>query len=332
MAGSGGDKTFRPPSPSRQLAFHQLLVAARKLWLGDALAEALRKIDPDVLASQLMEFAPKDARGVLAGSNIRDEWVFPTPVVLASKPTLVGYYRLLLGASQKAFYAGSTGLAPFKSMEVSGTLTSRQQEKLPGFCRSMGTVLADLVRQISPAATRRDLDELRLLTLGSQFQRANNVKIGQQATADVFLAITELLSSYLIKQSTSEIILKNASKRTVRIALASDPDIRIFEEFPKDTRKKVALEIKGGTDRSNAHNRAGEAEKSHQKARNEGFSEFWTIIAMKGLDVNKLRQESPTTRCWFDVAQVLAREGDDWDGFRSRLAEAVGVPLKPRRK
>jgi len=120
----------------------------------------------------------------------------------------------------------------------------------------------------------------------------------------------------------------NASRRTVILRLAADPDIRIQEEFDGTLRNKVAVEIKGGTDVSNVHNRAGEAEKSHQKARNEGFRDFWTIILKQGVDSAKLHAESPTTTSWFDVAQVLARSGDDWDEFRSRLAGEVGVPLE----
>ncbi len=79
---------------------------------------------------------------------------------------------------------------------------------------------------------------------------------------------------------------------------------------------------------SNAHNRAGEAEKSHQKAKNEGFRDYWTLISKAGLKIQKLKSESPTTNSWFDVAQVLAREGEDWSEFRSRFAEAAGIPLK----
>ena len=112
------------------------------------------------------------------------------------------------------------------------------------------------------------------------------------------------------------------------IALASDPDIRIQEEFAGELRNKVAIEIKGGTDVSNAHNRAGKAEKSHQKAKKEDFRDFWTIISKTGLDVRKLRSESPTTNDWFDVAQVLAREGPEWEHFKSRFADATGIPLE----
>jgi len=90
---------------------------------------------------------------------------------------------------------------------------------------------------------------------------------------------------------------------------------------------KVAIEVKGGTDISNAHNRAGEAEKSHQKARKFGFPEFWTVISRQGLELQKLQSESPTTNHWFDVTEVLARKGTDWEDFRQRLAGAVGIPL-----
>jgi hypothetical protein len=38
-------------------------------------------------------------------------------------------------------------------------------------------------------------------------------------------------------------------------------------------RSLAAIEIKGGRDYSNIHNRIGEAEKSHQKAEKQGYVE-----------------------------------------------------------
>ena len=128
-------------------------------------------------------------------------------------------------------------------------------------------------------------------------------------------------------QRSRKITITNASKRKVILALSTDPDIRIQEEFQGKLRNKVAIEIKGGTDISNAHNRSGEAEKSHQKAKKQGFRDFWTLISKSGLSMEKLKQESPTTNSWFDVAQVLARQGDDWKDFRSRFAGEAGIPL-----
>ncbi len=293
----------------------------------DALSDALGRIDPKTPKRQLSRYVPSDAQQILAAAGVRDEHVFPTPIILETKPTLVGYYRLLLGVSQKAFYGTGTGLSQFKSMETRGVLSDRQKEMLPTFCKTMSEGLAELVRQVSPTIIPRDVAELPLLTIGSQFQGSNNNAIGKQATVDVFLSIGEIVKDYLIKREDRRLIVRNASARTVVIALASDPDVRIQEEFGGKLRNKVAIEIKGGTDKSNAHNRAGEAEKSHQKAKREGFRDFWTIIAKKSLDINKLRNESPTTNSWFDVAQVLGRQGEDWEEFRSRLAGEVGIPL-----
>jgi hypothetical protein len=212
-------------------------------------------------------------------------------------------------------------------MEVKGTLTARQSANLDRLCEEMTAALSELVRGVAPAITLRDVQELPLLTLGSFLQGANNVLIGQQATLAVFVAIHEIVARFVSESDSNTIVLKNGAGRTVRIHLASDPDVSIKEEFSGTFRNKVAIEIKGGTDKSNAHNRAGEAEKSHQKARNQDFRDYWTVISMSGLDRSKLQSESPTTMSWFDVAQVLAREGNDWLEFRTRIAEAVGVPL-----
>jgi hypothetical protein len=313
-------------SASRQVTFHQLLVAARKIWLMDALKEAATDIDQNVLKQQLSQYVPSDIQKILAASGIRDEHVFPTPVLLEAKPTLIGYYRLLLGIAQKSFYDGKTGMSKFKNMEVKGVINERQKNALPDFCKTMSSALSELVRQISPTITQQDIAELPLLILGSQIQGGKNNTIGKQATQDVFLAIAEIVKDHAIERTDKKIIIKNASGRKVVIALSSDPDVRIQEDFDGKLQNKVAIEIKGGTDKSNAHNRAGEAEKSHQKARNDQFRDFWTIITKAGLDMTKLKAESPTTLSWFDAAQVLGRKGDDWDEFRDRIVGAVGIP------
>ncbi len=330
MARSSEERALTSPSASRQLAFHQLLVGARKTWLVDALQEALANADPAVVKREVSEFVPADAQRILASAGIRDEYVFPVPSLLQLKPTLVGYYRLLLGVPQKSFYTTATGMTLFKSMEASGRVNERQIEHLASFCRAMGVSLAELVRQISPTITTRDVNDLPLFTLGAQLQGSNNNTIGRQATVDVFLAVGEIVSPHIVSRTEREIRIRNASRRTVVITLASDPDVSVREMFGAEARARLAVEIKGGSDRSNAHNRAGEAEKSHQKARREGYRDFWTLIAKRGLDVSKLREESPTTTLWLDVTQVLAREGEDWLEFRSRLCGELGIPV-PRR-
>ena len=189
---------FRPIPATRQLAFHQLLVAARKTVLADALAQALRAADPERVRSEIAHNVPQAVRKMLAAAGIRDEHVFPTTAVLRLKPTLVGYYRLLLGAPQKSFYGSSTGYSLFKSAEANGTFNARQEDFLPEFCRSMSSMLADLVMQISPRITPRDISELPLITIGSQFQGANNNLIGKAAVEKVFLCLSELVGSFVL--------------------------------------------------------------------------------------------------------------------------------------
>jgi hypothetical protein len=296
--------TIKSLSPSRQVIFHQMLVAARKTILTDALSEALGSVDPALVKKQIALYIPADAQKILAASGIRDEHVFPLPIVLEKKPTLVGYYRLLLGISQKRFYRSGTGMSPFKSMEQRGMFDPKRRPPLEEFARVMAESIAEMVRQISPRINARDVTELPLITLGAQLYGSNNNAIGQQATLDVIVSVAEIVKKFIISRDTKKITVRNASKRKV-----------------------FSIEIKGGTDNSNAHNRAGEAEKSHQKARAQGFRDYWTIISTTGVNRAKLKQESPTTNSWFDVAQILGREGTDWDEFRSRFAGEVGIPL-----
>ncbi len=324
QAAASAKIALNPPSPARQVRFYQLLVAARKQWFVDALSEALGRADQNVVQQQVGKYVPGEVRKILAAAGLRDEHVFPIPAVIETKPSLIGYYRLLLGAPQKTFYKGSTGMGRFKSMEA-GTV-SKQKQYIPDFCRAMAKPLAELVRQI-PKMTERDLHELPLLTFGSQLQGSNNTQIGKAAMKEVFGAVKEIIGSHVVEAKENRVTIRNSAGRTVFITLSHDPDVSIQEQVSDRIHHRIAIEVKGGTDVSNAHNRAGEAEKSHQKARKFGFPEFWTIISKQGVDLSKLRNESPTTNHWFDVAEVLARKGADWDEFRQRLAGAVSIPL-----
>lgn len=318
--------SLNPPGAARQVRFYQLLVAARKQWFMDALSETLGRIDQGVVQNEISRYVPSDIRRILAAAGLRDEHVFPIPVILEARPSLIGYYRLLLGAPQKIFYKGSTGMGRFKGMEELGTI-SKQQPYLSEFCQAMSQVLAELVRQI-PKITERDLRELPLLTFGSQLQGSNNTQIGKTAMKEVFVAIKEIVGKYVTEARERRLTLRNSAGRTVFVSLSHDPDVCIQEQVENRIHHHVAIEVKGGTDISNAHNRAGEAEKSHQKAKKFGFPEFWTIISKRGLDLFKLQSESPTTNHWFDVAEILARKGKDWDDFRQRVAGAASIPLE----
>ncbi len=132
--------------------FHELLLATRRTWLSEALSDALRVVDPISVPEQIGLYAPADVRGILSASGIRDEYVFPTPIVLEAKPSLVGYYRLLTGLGQKSFYRASTGMGPFQKMEREGVLIPSTRQRVPEFCAVMSAVIADMIRPICVSA------------------------------------------------------------------------------------------------------------------------------------------------------------------------------------
>jgi hypothetical protein len=81
----------------------------------------------------------------------------------------------------------------------------------------------------------------------------------------------------------SAIEVNSATGRSFLIEFAPDPDIIIREEMEhQHYRNVIAIEVKSGTDASNIHNRIGEAEKSHQKARQRSFTKCWTVVGMSG--------------------------------------------------
>lgn len=90
-------------------------------------------------------------------------------------------------------------------------------------------------------------------------------------------------------------------------------------------RKIGAIEIKSGTDVSNIHNRIGEAEKSHQKARQDGFTECWTVVNVARLDEIKASKESPTTNRFYLLPDLIVRSGKSYDDFRHRIQALTSI-------
>ena len=263
------DLPLNPPRATRQVTFHELLLAARRTWTIDALSSVLASVDPQMVKSQLLIYVPMDVQQTLARLGIRDEHVFPTPVVLEAKPALVGYYRLLTGVGQKSFYRGPTGMSPFRKLENDGVLLPSTRQLLPDFCAAMGDVLAELIRAIAPALSARDLSELQLLTLGSNFYGSANTKIGQVATKGVLDAIATALVDYVVERAARSLLARSPNGRTFTIALSSDPDVAVQETISGDVTNVLAIEIKGGSDAANVYNRGGEAENRTKPPKNE---------------------------------------------------------------
>ncbi len=125
------------PIPELQIDFSFALGQIRSVYLQDALSKTLDSIDLPVLDNQLSRYVPQDNLKTLAKRGLRGELVFPVPCMLEANPFLLGYYRLLMGFSQKEFYTTKFGVSSFKSMEVKGTLTDSNKDRLPQLCEGM---------------------------------------------------------------------------------------------------------------------------------------------------------------------------------------------------
>jgi hypothetical protein len=261
----------------------------------------------------------------LASFGLRAETFFPSVTLLEANPRLLGYYRLLYGLSQKSFYGT---LGRFKVMEERGLISRALAAELPALCSALCETGWLLLANLQSVSLER-IRDLQLLTLGPQLRGGRLNVIGQAASTTVLRRIRAAVDdSVVVSETRDKIVVKNAAGRNITVAFSSDPDIAISEELSSSVANRLAIEIKGGTDVSNIHNRLGEAEKSHQKAKAKGFPEFWTITNAP-VDARKAAQESPTTNLFFDLGRIIDPEDKEWTRFRDELTAKLGVPASP---
>lgn len=319
--------TIAIPDPELQAGFAAALSEIRRHYLQDALRTAVSALAIPAIDGELASFVPVHSLTTLASHGLRGELMFPAPSVLRASPRLLGYYRLLYGYSRKEFYTTATGLSRYATMEERGIIGKGLDASLPDLCREMCKAGALLLAAISDMRiTAAFLDDLTLLTLGPQLRGGANVRKGAAGIRIVFNAINEIVHPAVTAVAETRIALTNAAGRTVLIEFTADPDIVIREEMrPGQYRQLIAIEVKAGSDFSNIHNRIGEAEKSHQKAKASGFVECWTVVNVDKIDVDIARRESPSTNRFYRISDILAAEGQDFIDFRDRITSLTGV-------
>lgn len=312
--------------PNTQIDFASALKEIRSMYLQDALKATVALIEINKLDSELHKYADASALKRLARYGMRGELLFSVPCILENNPRLLGYYRLLLGYSQKGFYTAN-GAGMFKSMEEKGRISPKQLSNLVPLCSTLNVnakyMLEHLDEQMINAAF---FDQLTLLTLGPQLRGSSNVQKGSSAITTVFNIIFQIVTSFVVDSTSHLIELKNNSGRTVYIRFSADPDIVIREELAPDIyRNLVAIEVKGGQDYSNIHNRVGEAEKSHQKAKKDGYVECWTVVNVSHIDMNMVLKESPTTNRFYRLSELLNKESAEYRDFSLRILSIAGI-------
>lgn len=166
--------------PDTQIDFYYRLEEIRGRFLGAALGEVVRRVDIPTLDVELKRSAPRSGVAYLAGFGLRGETFFPTPSLLRARPSLLGYYRLLYGISQKDFYRTSA-FGGCKRMEEADQVPPVAASDLPGLCRSLSEIGKKLLDGV-PTISIGTIHELQLLTLGPQFRGSRNTEIGQSAT------------------------------------------------------------------------------------------------------------------------------------------------------
>ena len=320
---------IRLPSIQPQVDFAVLLRDARTRFLQPALANAIRSIDIRTVDRELAALVPAAALTEIAARGLRGELLFATPCVIRANPQLAAYYRLVLGISQKAFYGAGSGAGPFKMAEERGKLGPAAEKSLDEFCGALiASAVTLLASMRSGDEARSTLHELSLLTLGAQFRGGRNNKLGLAGASQVFALLRDIVSGSIIKVEDRSIEIRNAAKRKVVIAFAADPDIVIRMEMKRGQfRQVIAIEIKAGTDFSNIHNRLGEAEKSHQKARAADFQECWTVINVNLKDADA-KKASPSTNRFYQLAKLELRKGASYEDFKDRVISLTGIKAK----
>lgn len=308
--------------PVLQVGFHYKLKAIRDLYFHEALKKTILSLKIKEIDKQLSEYVSPNSLQKLAAFSIRGEAIFPLPLILQHNPFLLGYYRLLLGFSQKEFYSkGPFGI--FRSMEEKGKASSSAQTKIPHLSASLIKSSEYFIHEIDEFSLPL-LADLQLLTVGPQLRGSMNNEYGAVATQKTFTIIKDLLGKYITTSTPSSIEILNDSNRAVTIKFSSDPDIEIIEKLSTGERGLISIEIKGGRDISNIHNRIGEAEKSHQKAKKRGYFEFMTILSVH-IDYAILKDESPTTSHFFQLDKISDKGSAEYIKFRDILSSILGV-------
>lgn len=323
-------KKINFPAPDLQIGFALELKKFRSVYLQGALLETVQKLDITHIDKELATFVPKADLATLAKFGLRGELLFPVPTVLRSNPFLLGYYRLLMGYSQKEFYGKDKGFGVgyFKSMVVNGRIGKLAEGDIDNLCEAFCGAASLLLAGVGPLRVSKELlDDLTLLTVGPQFRGGANNARGAAGIIQVFEIIKEIVGHSIVELGESSMEVLSATERLFSIEFAPDPDIIIKEEMSdQHYRNVVAIEIKSGTDVSNIHNRIGEAEKSHQKARKVGFTECWTVVNVNQLDLAKAKSESPSTDRFYSLLSLSTRQGEEYDDFRRRILSLTAVP------
>ncbi|WP_027356881.1 XcyI family restriction endonuclease [Desulfofundulus thermocisternus] len=312
--------------PTKQLWIIGRLKSERGKILRDALKEAVEKVGVQTIDRELHDLVSSSALTKLGAFGLRGEILFAVPCLIKEKPSVSGYYRLVLGFSQKEY--GRKGLGKWVEIEKRKNV-SVSEDEIQELCATLIRAGEQLLNGVSNRdnITEDFFHELTLLTLGAQLDGSYRGIIGRNAVAvirDLIMDIIKPRQPGDFQEKENEIEFNNAAGRRVKIRFGSDPDILISEYSGNQYRHLLAVEVKGGGDPSNIHNRLGEAEKSHLKLSASGVLR-WTIVGVP-VDEQTARQRSPSTNRFYAISNLVTHESQEYESFRRELISILGLP------
>ena len=310
--------------PNLQIKFHYKLREIKEKYLSDALKKTIGDLHISEIDGELNRYASTSSLKKLAGYGLRGEVWFPVPSIIRHNPYLIGYYRLLYGFSKKELYS-KRKMGGFKTLEENGVIPENKASEIEGLCKCL-IGAGELLLNSLDSCSLEIIKELQILTIGPQFRGGQNTIIGQEVIQSIFKYLGSLVEPYLLSTTDSVIIFKNNSDRTIIIEFSNDPDIKFTEHVGDEVIPLLVIEIKGGEDISNIHNRIGEAEKSHEKAKKDGFTNRWTIIRVI-IDYAELRNESTNTTKFFHLDRIQDPTNPEYIAFRNNLSSILNITL-----
>jgi XcyI restriction endonuclease len=170
-----------------------------------------------------------------------------------------------------------------------------------------------------------------LLSIGPQLSGGSSNERGDAGIEYVYQLISKAISHAKPVVSGRIATLDNVAGRQVVIEVAADPDTVFIEKSSGHVRRPlVDIEVKAVTDASNIHNRIGEAEKSHLKAKARKFMEYETIVNMAKLDPVVVAQQSPTTYRFFTPSELMETASQARADFISSIVALTGIKTKSK--
>ena len=322
---------FRRIQADKPIDIYEALVAARRLQLQPALARAVGEVGVTIIDGELRELVPAEALNHVAGLGLRGERVFPIPSVLEHAPPLIGYYRMLLGISKKEFQ--QTNKLGYGSVVgrrgARATMSPELVSALPRLCAAFIEPLVKVVYAMN-TFDNRDLNDLALLTLGPTLQGGRNNVIGSRTSKAVFEALRAGRGGLdRFRQRTACTVRGSQwaylciDRRGATLMFASTKPSRMAKKFPLSrSRSRVAkmppTRITGRGKRRSLTSRRGFPVTITR----------WTIMVTRGLNQERLRQETPSSTELFDASEVMKRSGPGWKALRERFVETIDEPLQ----